>query len=178
MATTRTERLQAIEKLEKEFDQATGIYLTDFSGIDVEKMTKLRRELRGIGAKYIVVKNTLARIALEKCGKTDLVEHVKGPVGVAIATEDSIGPARVIKGFKKENKELLGVSVAYVDGSLYDDRQTAALADLPSRDVLLAQFLSCLQAPVTNFAGALNGILTKFVGTLEAVKNKREAEGQ
>jgi large subunit ribosomal protein L10 len=176
--STREEREKAIELLEKQFGEATGIYLTDYSGIDVEKITKLRRGLHNIGVKYIVVKNSLARIALEKCGKADLAEHIKGPIGVALAKEDSVGPARIIKDFRKEYKDLLGVRLAYVDGALFNEKQAVALADLPSREVLLSQLLSCLKAPMVNLAGSLAGICTKFVGTLEAVKNKKEAEGQ
>jgi large subunit ribosomal protein L10 len=177
MALTREQRQGTIDRLEKEFGSATGIYLTDFAGIDVEKITKLRRDMRGIGARYIVVKNTLARAALTKCGKTDLVAHVRGPVGVALTSEDAIGPARVIKGFKKEFKELLGLRIAYVDGVLIDGAQAELLADLPSREVLLSQLLSCLQAPMANLAGALRGILTKFALTIDAVKEKKQAEG-
>ncbi len=178
MATTRARRQADIERLEKAFNEASAIYVTDYTGIDVAKMTRLRRDLRASGATYVVVKNTLARIALEKSGKVQLLEHLRGPVGVALAREDSVAPARVIKSFKKEFKELLGLRVAFVDGMLLDERQTQALADLPSRDVLLSQLLSCLKAPMTNLAGALNGILGKFVGTLEAVRTKKEAQAQ
>ena len=175
---TREQRQKAIEKLEKVLSDANGIYLTDYSGIDVSKITKLRRGMRESGAKYLVVKNKLAQIALERCGKAELVGHLKGPVGVAVAGEDTIGPARVIKDFKKEFKELLGLKVAYIDGALFNESQAAALADLPSREVLLAQLLSVMQAPIANFAGTLNGIFTKLLGTIEAVRTKKESEGQ
>lgn len=176
--STRTERTQVIESLEKEFENATGIYLTDFNGIDVEKVTKLRSNLRGQGARYLVVKNTLAKIALERCGdmKGDLVPFLKGPTGVAVTQGEATGPARVIKDFKKEFKELLALKIAFVDGSLFSAEQAEVLADLPSREVLLSQLLSVFKAPMTNLAGSLSGILTKFVRTLDAVKQKKEAE--
>ena len=174
--STRTERTAAIDQLEKEFSEATGIYLTDFNGIDVGKITKFRSELRAQNINYIVVKNTLARIALERCGKSEMNEYFKGPIGVAVTKEEATAPARVIKDFKKEFKDLLGVKVAYLDGSLFSSEQIEVLANLPSREVLLAQFLSCLQAPIANFAGALNNIMGKFVGVLDAVKNKKESE--
>ena len=101
MATTREQRSKAIDVLQKEFDGATGIYLTDFTGINVEKISKFRRNLHSAGAKYIVVKNTLARIALQKCGREELAEHLKGVNGVAFTKDDAVGPARVIKDFKK-----------------------------------------------------------------------------
>jgi large subunit ribosomal protein L10 len=173
--STRAERSVTIERLEKDFAAARGIYLTDFNRVNVAKITKLRRDLRSKGGKYLVVKNSLAAVALERCGKKELVPYLQGAVGVALGREDAVAPARVIKDFRKENKELLGIRVAYVEGTLYTAAQTEILADLPTREVLLSQLLSCLKAPMSNLVGSLSGILTKLVGTLEAVKNKKES---
>ena len=178
MATTKAERNESISVLEDVFSDATGIYLTDFTGIDVGKITELRRNLRDGGSKYIVVKNKLAQIALERTGKGQLNEYLKGPVGVAVTSDDATSPARVIKSFNKDYKDALGLKVAYVDGTVFQAEEAGRLSDLPSREVLLSQFLSCLNAPVTNFAGVLNGILLKFVGTLEAVRTKKEESGE
>ncbi len=174
--STRSERTEAIAVLEKEFSGATGIYLTDFNKIDVEKITNLRNGLRECGSKYVVVKNTLARIALEKCGFNDVVSHLKGPIGIAVTKEDAVGPAKVIKEFHKKNKDLLELKIASVDGSVFNAEEASAIADLPSKEVLLSQLLSCLNAPMSNFVGALSGVFTKLSGTLEAVKNKKELE--
>lgn len=174
---TRIQRTEAIERLQRDLGDAAGVYLTDFTGIDVVKMTKLRADLRSVGSRYVVVKNTLTRIALEKCGRHDLVSYVQGPVGVAVSSDEATAPAKVLKAFRNENKGLLDIRVAYVDGILFSADETDRLADLPSRDVLLSQMLSCLNAPIGKLAGTLSGILTKFVGTLEAVRNKRETEG-
>jgi large subunit ribosomal protein L10 len=176
--STRAERSKTIEGLEELLKDASGIYLTDFSGIDVERITKFRSDLRGTGAKYLVVKNKLARIALERCGKAELGEYLTGPIGIAYSDEDPVGPAKVIRDFKKDNKDLLGLKVAYVEGSLFSAEQASRLADLPSREVLLSQLLSVLKAPMTNLAGSLNGIMTKFVGVLQALKDKQEQAGE
>ncbi len=174
--STRIERNDAIAALENEFEGATGIYMTDFNGIDVEKITKIRNELRAVGSKYLVVKNTLAKIALERKGFEGLNDFIKGPTGIAVTREDAVGPAKVIKEFKKENADLLNLKVAYVDGSLFNADEAKMLADLPSKDVLLAQLLSVLNAPMSNFAASLSGVFTKFTGTLEAVIAKKESE--
>jgi large subunit ribosomal protein L10 len=171
---TKTERTETIDELVEVFQQASGIYLTDFSGIGVEKITKFRKDLRASGSRYLVVKNTLARKALEKCGKASLAPHFKGPVGVAVAQKDGTVPAKIIKDFQKDNKDLLSLKVAYVDGTLFNAEDAIRLAALPSREVLLAQLLSCMQAPMANFVGTLGGILNKLVGTLEAVKTQKE----
>jgi large subunit ribosomal protein L10 len=176
--STRTERTEAIAVLEKEFQQSGGIYLTDINKINVEKISKLRVNFRKQGIKYIVVKNTLARIACERCGKNELVPYLKGPVGVALAYHESMAPAKIIKDFQKESKELLTVKVAYVDGTLFSGDDAVRLADIPSRDVLLSQLLGCLQAPLANLAGSLSGVLVKFAGTLEGLKNQKESPVQ
>ncbi len=174
--STRNERNEAITTLEKELTGATGIYMTDFNKINVEKITKFRADIRHSGGKYLVIKNTIARIAFERSGFSELIPYIKGPIGIAVTKEDAIGQAKVIKDFKKSNKELLEVKIAYVDGTLFNAEQTARLANLPSKEVLLSQLLSCLNAPMAHFVGSLNGIFTKFVGVLEAVKNKKESE--
>jgi large subunit ribosomal protein L10 len=174
---TKTERTETIEQLTAKFSKACGIYLTDFTGIGVEKITKFRRTLRASGGRYIVVKNTLARKAFEKCGKEALVPYLKGPIGVAYTEKDGTIPAKIIKDFQKENKDKLPLRVAFVDGALFSADDAIRLAALPSREVLLAQLLSCMQAPMANLVGTLGGVLTKFVRTLEAVKQQKEANG-
>jgi large subunit ribosomal protein L10 len=171
--STRSERSAVIEELENEFRNATGIFLADNNKITVEKVTKLRADLRKQGIQFIVVKNTLAREAANRVGKSALSSHFKGPTAVAITKTDVSVPAKLIRDFQKDNKDLLSVKVAMVDGSVFNAQQVNQLADLPSREVLLAQLLGVLQAPIGKFAGVLNGFLSGLVGTLEAVKDKK-----
>jgi large subunit ribosomal protein L10 len=180
--STRTERSKSIDVLEKEFKDAKGIYLTNINRIDVERITRLRNEIRKKGMKYIVVKNTLARIAFERCGRKDLAPFLKGQIGVVVAHQEGMAPAKIIRDFQKEcakdikDVELLPVKVAYVDGTTFSGKDTARLADIPSREVLLSQLLGVLQAPMAKFAGTLNGVLATFAGTLDAVRRKKESE--
>lgn len=173
--STRAERTAVIEELEKEFKNAAGIYVTDNHKITVEVVTRLRTELRKSGIRYIVVKNTLAKEACKRVGIDTLNSHFKGPTAVAVAQKDSTAPAKILRDFRKDLKDLLELKAAYVDGSTFTGAQAEKLADLPSRDVLLAQLLGVLKAPIGNMAGVLNGILSTFVGTLEAVKEKKGA---
>jgi len=176
--STRSERTKSIEVLEKEFKDAKGIYLTDNNKIDVARISKVRVALRKKGMKYIVVKNTLAKIAAEKSGKKEIAPYFKGQIGVVIAPQDGMAPAKIIKDFQKEfakdNKELLEVKIAYVDGTAFTGKDTARLAEIPPREVLLSQLLGVLSAPMSKFAGTLNGVLTTFAQTLEAVKVQKE----
>jgi len=173
--STRSERTAVIEELEREFRGAKGIYVTDNHKITVEVVTRLRTELRKSGIRYIVVKNTLAKEACKRVGIESLNPYFKGPTAVAVASKDSTVPAKILRDFRKELKELLEVKAAYVDGALFSGGQAEKLADLPSREALLAQLLGVLKAPVGNMAGVLNGIMTKFVRTLDALKEQKGA---
>ncbi len=171
--STRAERTAVIEELEQAFRSAKGIYVTDNNKITVEVVTRLRTALRKGGIRYYVVKNTLAKEACKRVGITALNPFFKGPTAVAVAPKDGAAPAKVLRDFHKDLKDLLEVRAAYVDGTLFSGAQTEQLADLPSREALLAQLLGVLKAPVGNMAGVLNGILTKFVRTLDAVREKK-----
>ncbi len=171
--STRSERNTVIEKLEKDFREASGLYLADNHKINVGKITQLRATFRKAGVQYVVVKNKLARNAVQRIGRDDLAPYFKGPTGVAFVKGESTGPAKIIRDFQKENKDLLQLKVACVDGTVFKGEEALRLADIPSREVLLSQLLGCLQAPVGNFAGVLNGILTKLTGTLTALKDKK-----
>lgn len=172
--SAREKRNSTIEELERTFGKACGIYITDFAGINVEKITRFRKDLREKGCRYLVVKNSLASVAFTRCGKDGLVPFIKGPVGIALTEGDAVFPAKVIKDFQKENANVMALKAAYVEGTVYSADQAIKLAGLPSREVLLSHLLSCLKAPVTNLACSLNALLIKFVGTLEALKNKKD----
>jgi large subunit ribosomal protein L10 len=171
----KAERTESITELEKEFKEARGIYLADNNKMNVAQATKLRADMRKAGMRCVVVKNTLAKIAAKRADREDLQEHFKGPTAVVIAKEDAATPAKLIKEFQKDNKDLLGVKIAYVDGSIFDAAAVLKLADIPSREVLLAQLLGCFNAPMGKFAGTLNGILVKFARTLDALREKKGA---
>jgi large subunit ribosomal protein L10 len=171
--STKAERTLAIEKLEKEFSGASGIYLADNNKISVAQVTKLRVAVRKQGMRFIVVKNSLAQLAAKRSGKESISGFFKGPTAVIVAPGDSCAPAKIIRDFQKDNKDLLAVKAAYVDGSVFSAEQVLKLADIPSREVLLAQFLGCLKQPMTRLAGSLGGIITKLAATLDAVKDQK-----
>ena len=170
---TKIERTQKIEELENEFKEARGIYLTDNNRITVAQVTKLRSDIRKKGMRFVVVKNSLAKAAAKRCGKDSIESYFKGPTAVVLARDNAAAPAKTIKDFQKDHKDLLTVKAAYVDGALFNSAQVLQLADLPSREVLLAQFLGCLKQPASNLAGVLSSIITKFARTLDALKEKK-----
>jgi large subunit ribosomal protein L10 len=153
-----------VETLTAAVKSSANIYVTDFAGLNVAKMTDLRRRLKQAGARYVVVKNTLAQRALAANQVGVLDEHLAGPTGLVLAGNDPLPAAKVLGQFAKEHQKP-SVRIGLVDGKAVDAAYVKRLGELPSRVELLGQF-----------AGCLNGILYQVVGALEALKDKRQAE--
>jgi large subunit ribosomal protein L10 len=173
--STKAGRTASIDKMEKMFAEARGIYVADNNRVTVAQVTRLRSNFRRQGMRYLVVKNTLARIAANKSGREAIATHFKGPTAVVFAPADAVAPAKIIRDFQRENKDLLKVRAAYVDGAMFDPAQVLQLADIPGREALFAQFLGCLKAPMGNLAAVLSGIVVKFARTLDALREKKGA---
>jgi len=161
---SKTERQTKVEALTERLGGSPDIYVTDFSGLSVGKITELRRRLRTAGAQYVVVKNTLAQRALAANQVGALDDHLAGPTGLVLAGADPLAAAKVLSDFAKEHQKPK-VRVGLVDGRAVDPAYVKRLGELPSREALLGQF-----------AGCLNGILYQMVGALEALRDKRQAE--
>lgn len=175
--STKNERTEQIAQLKELFSSATALYFTKYEGMTVEEISGVRTELRDVDATYTVVKNTLAKKALAELEIEGLDDFLKGPVGVAVTTSESAGgPAKVINKYNKDKDDKMEIKAAYFDGTVFEGAQAKTLADLPSREDLYSMFLSCLNAPITKFAGTMNGILENFVRTVDAVRIKKEAE--
>lgn len=163
---SKTERQSAVEALTERLKGSANLYVTDFSGLTVERMTDFRRRLRAVGAGYVVVKNTLAVRALAAGSISALDGKLfKGPIGVVLAGNDPLPAAKVIGEFAKLHQKP-EVRAGLVDGKQVEPAYVKRLGELPSREVLLGQF-----------AGALNGILYQVVGALEALREQRQTEG-
>jgi large subunit ribosomal protein L10 len=175
MIRTKAQKQETVTALATRLKRATTLYVTDFTGLDVAKMTQLRRRLRQAGTEFVVVKNTLARRALGDAQFPGLEQHLAGPTGLVLAGADPVAAAKVLADFAKEF-EKPAIKVGLVDGKAVTPAQVTRLASLPSRMELLSQLGGALQAPLAGFAGALNGLLMNMVGALEALRAKR-AEG-
>jgi len=162
---SKTERQATVEALTEQLRGAATLYVTDFSGLTVDKMTDFRRRLRQVGARYVVVKNTLARRALA-AGRITAIEGelLKGPIGLVLTGADPLPAAKVISDFVRQH-EKPALRAGLVDGRRVEAAYVKRLGELPSREVLLG-----------TFAGALNGLLYQVVGALEALREKRQAE--
>jgi large subunit ribosomal protein L10 len=167
----KTEKSQLVSELTEKIKGAKALYYTDFTGLNVKRMTELRRRLRRAGVEYVVIKNTLALRAVNESGLVG--ERLRGPTGIVVAV-DPVAGAKVLTDFAKENDARPSVKGGMFDGRAIDSEQVKKLASMPSREQLLAELAGSFQAPLATFVGSLNGLLYTFVGALDALKNQRE----
>ena len=168
------EKIKKVEAISESLNQANSIFMTDFSGLSVEDITQLRREFRKEKVNFIVVKNTLAKIAAEKVGLQEMTNFLTGPTGLALATEDPIAPIRIIDAFQKQHDKPK-VKAAILEGKLLGEDEVNSLKDIPPREVLLGQVVSGIASPLTGFVGALQGMLRNLVYALNAIKEQKES---
>ncbi|MBA3345448.1 MAG: 50S ribosomal protein L10 [Gemmatimonadales bacterium] len=171
---SKTQRQETVAGLIEQLKGSPNVYVTDFSGLNVLRMTELRRRLRGAGVEYVVVKNTLAQRAFAANGVSALDEHLAGPTGLVLAGSDPVAGAKVLADFAREF-EKPAIKIGLVDGKPLTGDQVRRLASLPPREVLLSQLAGYMQAPMAQFAGAMNGMMYQMVGALEALRSQRSA---
>jgi len=169
----KSEKVSVVENMTTRLRKARGVYLTDFTGMSVAKLSDLRRRLRKNQIHYEVVKNTLARRAVSASGFEALSPHLEGPTAIAITETDELAPARIFGDFVKEFQSPR-VKLAIVEGKVFTEEEVKALAALPSREILLAQLLGTMQGPMRNLVGVLSAPMRNFVSALDQIRQKKE----
>lgn len=167
----RPEKEKLVAELREKLTGAKALYYTDFAGLNVKRMTDLRRRLRKANVEYVVIKNTLALRAVNESGL--VAQRLKGQTGLVIA-KDPVAAARVLSDFARENDQRPAVKGGLLDGRSLDEAQVRKLASMPPREQMLAELGAGLQSPMAAFVGALNGLLYMFAGALTALKTQRE----
>jgi large subunit ribosomal protein L10 len=165
---------QVVQQTAESIRDVRGIYLADFTGMTVEKLSLLRRRCREEKVRVRVVKNTLLRRAFNGRGITALDPFLVGPTGIVFSTDSEVSPARILSVFAKEH-ERPRIKAAVVDGRLFDEKEITRLATLPSREVLMSQVLGTIIAPMTTFLAALEATLqlpAVMADVLEREKSK------
>ena len=134
--------------------------LVNYQGITVDADTKLRKALRESGVKYMVMKNSLTGRACDEVGMSDMKQYLTGMTAIAIGTTDPVAPAKVLKEYA-EKVESFQILAGYLDGAVVDAATVNTLADIPSKEVLLAKLLGSIKSPLYNFAYAIQAIIDK-----------------
>lgn len=160
------QKKEEVKKLAEEMKEAKLILLTDYRGINVTDDTTLRKDLRGVGAKYSIIKNNITRRALAECGIEGLEEKLEGPTAVVMSSEDYLEPSKIIYKFSKDN-EYYTIKGGVIEGKVMTAEEIITLAKLPSRETLLSML-----------AGALLGNISKFAVALDQVRIKKEEAGE
>lgn len=142
---------QIVEEIATKLQASKGTVVVDYRGLNVAAITELRKQLREAGCELKVYKNTLTRRATEQLELTELNQYLEGPTALAFSPEDPVAAAKIIHKFVKDHQEL-EIKAGVVEGQVVTKEKVEELADLPSREGLLAMLLSVLQAPVRNFA--------------------------
>jgi large subunit ribosomal protein L10 len=167
----RPDKEKLVAELKEKLTGAKALYYTDFTGLNVKRMTDLRRRLRKANVEYVVIKNTLALRAVNESGLVST--KLKGQTGLVIA-KDAVAAAKVLSDFAKENDARPAVKGGLLDGRQLDVDQVKKLASMPSREQMLADLGAGLQSPMAAFVGALNGLLYMFAGALDGLRSQRE----
>jgi large subunit ribosomal protein L10 len=172
----RAEKEKIVQELAEKLRRAQGVYLADFTGLDVASITELRRKLRSASVEFRVVKNTLARLAVEQAGVPELRDSLEGPTCLAFGYDDAVAPARVLVDFAKDH-ERPKIRSGFLEGRVLTLDEVSAVASLPSREQLLSRIVTLAQTPVAGFVSRCRGLLHKCVATVDALRTLRERQG-
>jgi large subunit ribosomal protein L7/L12 len=175
----KEEKATAIAELNEKFSRAKLAVMTECSGLEVNHITELRRQLRGVKAEFRVVKNTLAARAVDGTQLAAAKPHFKGPLAMLIGYDDPAVATKILRDFIKAEKrdEKMKITVGVLDGNLLQAEQLLAVASLPSKAVLISMLLSAMQGPARGLVYALSGLLRGLVGVLAAIQDKKKGEG-
>ena len=169
------EKTAAVAEIAEEFRGSTAAVLTEYRGLTMGQLTELRRAL-GEGTRYAVVKNTLTKIAAAQAGVTGLDDLLVGPTAVAFVSGDPVEAAKGLRDFARANPALI-VKGGVVEGKPMTADEIRRLADLESRDVLLAKLAGAMKASMAKAAATFQAPLSKFVRTADALRSKVEEQG-
>lgn len=170
-----TLKQQVVSEIKEAIQNSKSVSIVEYRGLNVSEVSDLRNKYRAEGVSYKVYKNTMVEIALKDLGYEGFEEYLSGPNGFVFSNDDMVAGPRVTVDFAKENEKLI-VKAGIIDGQVVDAEGVKALAKLPTRDVLIAQVLGGLNAPIAGFANVLQGSIRKVVYALNAVKEKKEQE--
>jgi len=162
-----------IKELLADIKEQPNFFITNYMGSSVSDLENVRKSLRPLKASYFVVKNSIFNVVLDQLKIEDAKKLVDGGVGISLSGEDYLATTKALVNFAKAH-EKFKIKGAYIDGKLIDTERIKEMANLPSKEVLLAQVVGGIKSPITGFVMVLGGIIRKFVYVVDAVKTNKE----
>jgi len=168
----RPEKEAVVKELTDKFTSAKSLVITDYLGLNVAEMTELRRKLREAGVEFKVVKNTLATIAANDVEMDEMTKYFSGPTAIAFGEEDAVSPAKILVEYAKDHK-VLEVKAGLLNGEIIAKEKVEALAEIPSREELLAKAFASMKAPLSGLVNVLQGNIRGLVQVLNQIKEEK-----
>lgn len=169
------QKQQVIEEIKEKLGTAQSVVITEYRGLTVAQVTALRSKLKESGVELKVYKNTLVKRAADETGVTGLDPYLQGPTAWAFSMQDPVSAAKALLTFARTNDKLV-IKGGIIQNKAFEVSGVKALADLPSREVLLAQVLGAMQGPLVGMANVLQGPIRKFGYALEALRKEQANE--
>ncbi len=175
MHDIRPEKASKVAELKDLLANSQGVVLVDYCGLTVAEDTELRSKMREAGVKYMVAKNTFVRIAAKEAGIEGLDSYLEHNTALAFSAEDPVAPAKILNDFSKDHEKLT-LKAGVLNGAVIGVDEVKALAELPSKEELVAKLLGSMQAPISGLLNVLQGTIRNFVYVVDAVREKKEKE--
>lgn len=169
----RPEKASIVEEIVENLNKSTSVVLTDYRGLTAAEMTELRKGLREAGINFKIFKNTLATIAVRQAGLNDLEGMLIGPTAIAFGYEDPIAVAKLVNDFAKKH-DALEIKGGIIEHQVIDQEKVVALAKLPGREQLIAQFIGLLSQPIVRLVTVLNKPVRDLAFVLNAVAQNKQ----
>lgn len=175
MENPRPEKVAIVQELKARLTQTQAVLVSEYRGLKVSELEQLRRELKAKGGEFKIYKNTLVRLAAKETGNDGLEAICEGPTALTFVSDDAAAIAKSLRDFSR-NMPALVLKGGLLGGKVLSPSQTAALAELPSKEQLLAQFAGALSSPMVNFAGLLKAVPQNFAYAISGLIGKRQEE--
>ena len=169
----KPEKINVVDRVKKYLEESNSFFITEYTGLNVEDITLLRKNLRENSVKYLVAKNTLIRIAAKDAGFENIIEFLSGQTAIAFGVDDPAVPAKILyDSYKDKDKPIIRAFV--LDKELYQGSDIVRLAELPSREVLLARLIGAIESPIQSTLGSIDGLMQELVATVDALAKAKQ----
>lgn len=172
--STKAFKSDKVAQIKEKVEKANVAIVTEYQGMSVEDITKLRRALQNEDGDYMVTKNTLAKLAVKGTNYELLADLLTGPIAIAFGYGDQVTPAKALAKFIKETEKGKIVG-AVLDGKLLSEAEAIALSKLPSKQEIYAKMLGCINSPASGIANSINAVMSQLTRTMAAVRDQKSA---